>query len=130
MTTGGEVQVFQPLFFQAAVDARCAVYPVTIRYETLTRTVNILGRTRLLAGVRRVLKEPVVAVEIHFDAPLPARHRSRRELAALAQLAIATRLLSAAGDPLHAALRLRPLFVDKKAPRGSAFPPAGAPARA
>ncbi len=91
-TDGRRVRPFYPALLQAAVDSRCVVHPVTIRYQTASGSGNeaaaFLGDMSFARSLLRVLREPVMTVEVTFGRPIAARNRTRRELAALAQLTI------------------------------------------
>ncbi len=134
-TNGRHPQPFRAALLQAAVDSATAVYPVSIRYQTLDGSGNaaaaFVGEMTFIASLRRVLREPVMAVEVHFGERIVARHRTRRELAALAQLAITKTLTEATEDRLTHALwcataaRNRKEGTRHRTFRGT---PAGAPA--
>lgn len=136
-TDGSRVQSFYPALLQAAVDAGVAVCPVTIRYQTANGTgssaVAFLGDMTFMNSLRRVLREPLIAVEVHFSAPIASRNRTRRELATSAQLAITEALAFSSSDALVNALRAAqrvPRRTMKPSVRGGAFPTAQAPATA
>jgi len=112
-TDGRRVEPFRAAMLQAAVDARARVYPVAIRYQTVNRTGNgvaaFVGDTTFLASLWRVVREPLMAVHLHFGPPLSARNRTRRELAAVAQLTVVEALARATDAPLRAALQPTPV---------------------
>jgi len=108
-TDGQRVQPFHPALFQAAIDTRVAVCPVTIRYETLAGAGNaaavFLDGENFVKSLLRILREPLMAVELSFGKPISSRNRTRRELAALAQLMISETLSHAPRHHLLEALR-------------------------
>jgi len=136
-TDGRRVEPFRAALLQAAVDARTRVHPVAIRYQTANRTGNgpaaFVDDMNFLASLWRVVREPLMAVHLHFGPPLSARNRTRRELAAVAQLTVVEALARATDDPLRAALQPTP--VPERRAGGtpahpSMRPPAQAPAAA
>ncbi|HVN86210.1 MAG TPA: lysophospholipid acyltransferase family protein [Candidatus Binatia bacterium] len=136
-TDGSRVNAFYPALLQAAVDAGVAVCPVTLRYQSTNRTgsdaVAFLGEMTFAESLRRVLREPLVAVEVNFGAPISSRNRSRRELATLAQLAITQTLAYSSPDALLNAIRTaQPAANARRRPsiRDGALPTAQAPAAA
>ncbi|HUI25458.1 MAG TPA: lysophospholipid acyltransferase family protein [Candidatus Kryptonia bacterium] len=136
-TDGSRVNAFYPAMLQAAVDAGVAVCPVTLRYQSANRTgsaaVAFLGEMTFAESLKRVLREPLIAVEVSFGAPISPRNRTRRELATLAQLAITQTLAFSSPDALTNAIRSAQAAEGRR-PRRSlrdgAFPTAQAPAAA
>ena len=135
-TDGRRVQPFRAALLEAAVECKTPVYPVTILYQTVSGSGNeaaaFVGDMTFASSLLRVAREPVMAVELHFGRPIPARNRTRRELAALAQLTITETLALAADDSLRAALRSAsvPRARVTRSLGRSAWPPTQAPAAA
>jgi 1-acyl-sn-glycerol-3-phosphate acyltransferase len=100
---------------QPAVDEGAMVYPVALRYldEAGRTNVNVsyVGDTTLIESMRMIFAEKTIRAELIFLPAIDAMGKTRRELAAQTQSAIA------------AALNLP---VSDKTPGRSAGPP-GAP---
>lgn len=94
-TTSCGVQLgrFRPAFFQAAVDAAAPVCPVAVRYRVDggagTAAAAYLGGESLRRSLARVLATRGLVVEVHLLPALDPAGADRRELAALAEYAIA-----------------------------------------
>ncbi len=94
-TTSCGVQLgrFRPAFFQAAVDAAAPVCPVAVRYRvdggSGTAVPAYLGGESLRRSLARVLAVRGLVVEVHLLPVLDPCGADRRELAALAEYAIA-----------------------------------------
>jgi 1-acyl-sn-glycerol-3-phosphate acyltransferase len=90
---GVEPGRFRPAFFQAAVDAAAPVCPVALRYRTDggagTAVAASLGGEPLRRTLARVLASRGLVVEVHLLPALDPAGAGRRELAALAEYAIA-----------------------------------------
>jgi hypothetical protein len=84
---------FRPAFFQAAVDAAAPVCPVAVRYRADggagTAVAAYLGGESLHRSLARVLATRGLVVEVHLLPALDPAGADRRELAALAEYAIA-----------------------------------------
>ncbi|NKF22896.1 lysophospholipid acyltransferase family protein [Solimonas marina] len=110
-TTGRQVQRFHARMFAPAIDARCVVQPIALRYLPVADGRDVapfVGDDDLFRHLLRVLREPRIDVELTYCAPLEALGRERTELAAAAQAAIEDALglppdLRSAGVPLAAA---------------------------
>jgi 1-acyl-sn-glycerol-3-phosphate acyltransferase len=90
---GVELSRFRPAFFQAAVDAGAPVCPVAIRYRADggagTAAPAYLGPESLRRSLARVVATRGLVVEVHLLPALDPAGADRRELAALAEYAIA-----------------------------------------
>jgi 1-acyl-sn-glycerol-3-phosphate acyltransferase len=89
---GAELGRFRPAFFQAALDAAVPVCPVALRYRTddgsATAVAGYFGGDSLRRSLGRVAAARGLILEVHLLPPVEPRG-SRRELAALAEYAIA-----------------------------------------
>ncbi|SNR89524.1 lysophospholipid acyltransferase family protein [Blastococcus mobilis] len=89
---GAQLGRFRPAFFQAAVDAAAPVCPVALRYRVApgrtTAAAGYFGGDSLRRSMGRVVAARDLVLEVHL---LPALEpgRDRRELAALAEYAVA-----------------------------------------
>jgi 1-acyl-sn-glycerol-3-phosphate acyltransferase len=114
-TDGRELIRFNASLLQPAVDEGAMVYPVALRYldEAGRTNVNVsyVGDTTLIESMRMIFAEKTIRAELIFLPAIDAMGKTRRELAAQTQSAIA------------AALNLP---VSDKTPGRSAGPP-GAP---
>ncbi|MGY1750170.1 lysophospholipid acyltransferase family protein [Modestobacter sp. SYSU DS0511] len=90
---GVELERFRPAFFQAAVDAAAPVCPVAVRYRLAdgeaTALAGYLADEPLWRSVARVVAARGLVVEVHLLPALDPAEASRRELAALAEYAVA-----------------------------------------
>ncbi|WP_369139110.1 lysophospholipid acyltransferase family protein [Modestobacter versicolor] len=90
---GAELGRFRPAFFQAAVDAAAPVCPVAVRYRVDGGAASAVAAS--LAGeppfrsLARVVATRGLVVEVHLLPALDPAGADRRELAALAEYAIA-----------------------------------------
>lgn len=95
-TDGTTMKPFHGSLFQAAVDARAPIWPVTIRYRnydgTINRTPAFLGDQSLLRSIINILAQGELYAELHFGKPLSSQNESRWELVRGAEHAIASRL--------------------------------------
>jgi len=120
---GVELGRFRPAFFQAAVDAAAPVCPVAVRYRVDggagSAVADFLGEESLLRSLTRVVATRGLVVEVHLLPALDPAGADRRELAALAEYAIA------------AVTEARPLVVTAhpRRPRVPAPQPVRRPAR-
>jgi 1-acyl-sn-glycerol-3-phosphate acyltransferase len=87
-TTGcGEtVGPFRPALFQAAVDARVPVAPVTIGYGTTAPA--FVGDETLWDSLRRVVAVHTLVVSVTASGQLYAESATRRDLASVARTAV------------------------------------------
>ena len=91
-TDGLSVLPFHPRLFAAALEAKCVVQPVALRYGLSGSGDNIapfIGDDDLVSHVLRMLKEPEIVVEVNYGAALSSDGRTREELAEIAQAGIA-----------------------------------------
>jgi 1-acyl-sn-glycerol-3-phosphate acyltransferase len=88
---GVELGRFRPAFFQAAVDAAAPVCPVAVRYRVDggAGSAVALGGEPLRRDLARVVATRGLVVEVHLLPALDPAAADRRELAALAEYAIA-----------------------------------------
>ena len=120
---GVELGRFRPAFFQAAVDADAPVCPVAVRYRVDggagSAVAGFLAEESLLRSLARVVATRGLVVEVHLLPALDPARADRRELAALAEYAIA------------AVTEARPLVVTAhpRRPRVPAPQPVRRPAR-
>lgn len=90
-TDGTRVLPFHARLLATAVEAKCAVQPVALRYMPAPdgrRVAPFIGDDDLLRHVLRVLREPCIEVEVIYCPPLDSQGRERTELALAAQTAI------------------------------------------
>lgn len=99
-TNGATLKPFHASLLQAAVLAQATLYPVAIRYchpdGSLNTAPAYTDNISFGESLKRVLAQPAIHAELVFAAPIPASGKSRRELAALAEKAIASALNLAA----------------------------------
>jgi 1-acyl-sn-glycerol-3-phosphate acyltransferase len=102
-TDGRTMKHFHAALLQPAIDAGAAVLPVALRYRARdggeTDAAAYIGEMSLVASMWRIACEPGLQVELRFAAAIDARHRQRRELAALARAVIAHELNLPAAYP-------------------------------
>nr|WP_281372143.1 lysophospholipid acyltransferase family protein [Modestobacter versicolor] len=90
---GVELGRFRPAFFQAAVDAAAPVCPVAVRYRVdggaASAVAAYLGGEPLPRTLARIVAARGLVVEVHLLPALDPAGADRRELAALAEYAVA-----------------------------------------
>ncbi len=95
-TDGTELTRFHASLLQPAVDEGAMVYPVALRYLDETGNVNVnasyVGDTTLTESLRMIFGERTIRAELIFLPAIDAVGKSRRELAAQTQAAIAAAL--------------------------------------
>ena len=95
-TDGQKLTRFHASLLQPAVDERAMVYPVALRYLDESGNVNVnasyVGDTTLMESMRMIFAEKGIRAELIFLPAIDATGKSRRELAALTQSAIAAAL--------------------------------------
>lgn len=96
-TTGnGDVlQHFHASLLQSAVTAKTQLCPVAIRYSNYDGSRNTsvaYVNVTMLQSLMQILAEPEIRVELVFSEPIPSADKNRRELARLAEQAIARAL--------------------------------------
>jgi 1-acyl-sn-glycerol-3-phosphate acyltransferase len=95
-THGDEIGKFHGSLLQPAVDEEALVCPVALRYLDVDGKpcidASYVGDTTLAQSVRAILRQPRITAELHFLAPIDAKGRTRRDLAAETREAIAAKL--------------------------------------
>lgn len=95
-TDGREITRFHASLLQPAVDERAMVYPVALRYLDESGNINVnasyVGDTTLVESMRMIFGEKVIRAELIFLPAIDATGKTRRELAAQTQDAIASTL--------------------------------------
>ncbi len=95
-TDGTELTRFHASLLQPAVDQRALVYPVALRYLDEAGNINInasyVGDETLTESLRLIFAEKAIRAELIFLPPIDTVGKTRRELAAQAQAAIAAAL--------------------------------------
>ncbi len=93
---GTELTRFHASLLQPAVDERALVFPVAVRYLDEAGNVNkeasYVGDTSLLESMRMIFRQRTIHAELHFLPAIDATGKTRRELTALTQSAIAADL--------------------------------------
>ncbi|MFL6580966.1 MAG: lysophospholipid acyltransferase family protein [Burkholderiales bacterium] len=101
-TDGTELMRFHASLLQPAVVHGALVYPVALRYRDENGDVNVdasyVGDTTLAESLRMILAQRFIVAEMMFLPPVDAGNKSRRELAAQMQSAIAAALNLPASD--------------------------------
>lgn len=99
-SNGTLLRPFHASLLQSAINSGARVWPVAIRYVHRDGTANLVPAyvddMSFGTSLFRILNEPNMEAEITYLEPLPVQGRSRRELAALAEKAIANALSLAA----------------------------------
>lgn len=115
---GVELGRFRPAFFQAAVDAAAPVCPVAVRYrvhgQASTAVAGFLGDEPLWRSIARVVTVRGLVVEVHLLPALDPAGADRRELAALAEYAVAA--VTEVRPPVVAAHPRRPRVPARRKP--------------
>ncbi len=94
-TDGRQVLPFHARLLAAPQAAASLVQPVAIRYgpgHDGTHVAPFIGDDDLVSHIRRVLREPALAIEVTYCEPIPAAGRERDELAAQAWAAVCAAL--------------------------------------
>lgn len=92
---GEALQHFHASLLQPAVATETLLCPVAIRYQNRdgSRNTSVLYVTvTLLQCLLQILREPEIHAELNFLAPIPSTGKNRRELARLAEKAVAQTL--------------------------------------
>lgn len=93
---GDQVRKFHTSLFEPAVANSAHVHPCAIRYETrdgeLCREMAYAGDLTFPQSFRLVLRERGVTVRLMFAPPIETAGRTRREVAPLAEAAVASLL--------------------------------------
>ncbi len=99
-SNGTLLRPFHASLLQSAINSGAWLWPVAIRYAHRDGTANLspayVDNMSFGTSLFRILNEPDLEAEITYLEPLPVQGRSRRELAALAEQAIANALNLAA----------------------------------
>ncbi|MDD5240597.1 MAG: lysophospholipid acyltransferase family protein [Sulfuricella sp.] len=97
---GSRLRPFHASLLQPAIDSGARLWPAAIRYLNQDSSPSVasayIDEMSFADSLFRILKTPQLVAEITYLEPLPAQGRSRRELAALAENAIASWLNLAA----------------------------------
>lgn len=97
---GSVLRPFHTSLLQPAIDAGARLWPVAIRYRnrdgSASTAAPYIDDMSFGASLRRILAQPEVVAEMEYLEPLAVQGRSRRELAVLAEAAIASALSLAA----------------------------------
>lgn len=95
-SNGTLLRPFHASLLQSAINSEARLWPVAIRYVHRDGTANLapayVDNMSFADSLFRILNEPDLEAEITYLEPLPAHGHSRRELAALAEKAIANAL--------------------------------------
>ena len=95
-TDGMELTRFHASLLQPAVDEGAMVYPVALRYLDEAGNINVnasyVGDTTLTESLRLIFGQRTIRAELMFLPAIDARGKTRRELAAQTQSAIAAAL--------------------------------------
>jgi 1-acyl-sn-glycerol-3-phosphate acyltransferase len=95
-TDGTELTRFHASLLQPAVLEGALVYPVALRYRDDNGNINVdasyVGDTTLAESLRMILAQRTILAEMIILPPIDASNKSRRELAAQTQGAIAAAL--------------------------------------
>ncbi len=95
-TDGHKLARFHASLLQPAVDEGAVIYPVALRYLDETGAINVrasyVGETSLAQSLRMILAERIIHAELIFLPAVDAVGKSRRELAAQTQAALAAAL--------------------------------------
>lgn len=95
-SNGTLLRPFHASLLQSAINSEAWLWPVAIRYVKADGTVNLspayVDDMSFATSLFRILNEPELEAEITYLEPLPVNGRSRRELAVLAESAIASAL--------------------------------------
>ena len=95
-SSGMELTRFHASLLQPAVDEGAMVYPVALRYLDEAGNINVnasyVGDTSLTESLRLIFAEKTIRAELIFLPPIDATGKTRRDLAAQTQSAIAAAL--------------------------------------
>lgn len=95
-SNGTLLRPFHASLLQSAINRGVRLWPVAIRYANRDGSVNLtpayVDDMSFAASMSRILMEPELVAEITYLEPLSVQGRSRRELAVLAETAIANAL--------------------------------------
>ena len=91
-TDGTSVLPFHARLFQAAIEAKCAVQPIALRFgrgADGSRVAPFIGNDDLASHMLRLLKEPSLVVDVTYCTPIQPAGFERDGLALAARTAIA-----------------------------------------
>lgn len=95
-TDGTELRRFHASLLQPAVDEKALVVPVALRYRSADGAIDTapsyVGDTSLMESIATIVSRRRLLAELSFLEPIDGDGRNRRELAAIAQAAIARAL--------------------------------------
>lgn len=104
-TDGTEVRPFHARLFQAAIDARCPVQPVTLQYGLATDGRNLapfVGDDALLSHIVRLLGVETLEVRVSYGPPIqPGTNRDELAQEAHAYVRGALQPLAGPGPTTH-----------------------------
>ncbi|HEU0186626.1 MAG TPA: lysophospholipid acyltransferase family protein [Gallionellaceae bacterium] len=93
---GDALLPFHASLFQPAIHSESKVWPVALRYRhadgSLNREVSYVGETSFGESVKQILGQAEIHAELVYAPPIPSHGKTRRELARLAEQAIAEAL--------------------------------------
>ncbi|MBP6057203.1 MAG: 1-acyl-sn-glycerol-3-phosphate acyltransferase [Nitrosomonas sp.] len=92
---GTQLNHFHASLLQSAVTADALLYPVAIRYRNVTGNICREAAyidASLVLSLQKILSQTSIDAELTFDEPIPCGMKNRRELARLAERAIADTL--------------------------------------
>jgi 1-acyl-sn-glycerol-3-phosphate acyltransferase len=95
-SNGTLLRPFHASLLQSAINSGVRLWPVAIRYSNRDGSLNLapayVDNMSFAASLARILMEPELVAEVTYLEPLSVQGRSRRELAAQAESAIASAL--------------------------------------
>jgi 1-acyl-sn-glycerol-3-phosphate acyltransferase len=95
-SNGTLLRPFHASLLQSAINSGVQLWPVAIRYANRDGSLNLIPAyvddMSFGESMSRILAEPELVAEVTYLDPLPAQGHSRRELATLAEAAIASAL--------------------------------------
>jgi 1-acyl-sn-glycerol-3-phosphate acyltransferase len=93
---GNEVLKFHSGLFQAAIDARVPVQPITLHYrhaQQPDRLAAYIEQDNFLFSLLRLMARPAIEVHLSFTTPVESTGHTRRSLAAFCQARISQNLV-------------------------------------
>ena len=94
-TDGTQLNHFHASLLQSAINADALLYPVAIRYRNVAGNISQEAaylELSLFFSLQKILSQVKIDAELTFAEPIPCGMKNRRELARLAERAIAERL--------------------------------------
>lgn len=94
-TDGAQLNHFHASLLQSAVNADALLYPVAIQYRNTAGGICTEAAyidPSLILSLQKILSQPRIDVTLTFNPPIPSGLKNRRELARLAEHAIAEAL--------------------------------------